>query len=165
MQVQCWKCSRPIALTDNIESSGGRLSHLECDQPRTLTPEERQLISVHCSNHVVAHCLPCNEKYRFTELAADLFGSHTNMCPRCRMDLSSSVRAHLFGCPMLAAEIRLRARAVREAARHLMKQSQQARDRSDVLIREAEAALFERQRALREVMSSRTNQSLRNPPS
>ena len=32
----------------------------------------------------------------------------------------------------------------------------QVRDRSDVLIREAEAALFERQRALRAVMSRRT---------
>jgi len=45
---------------------------------------------------------------------------------------------------------------VREAAQHLVKESQQLRDRSDVLIREAEAALFERQRALREAMSKRT---------
>jgi len=52
-----------------------------------------------------------------------------------------------------------------EAAQHLVKQSQQLHDTSDRLIREAEALLFERQRALREVMSRRTDQSLRNRPS
>ena len=40
MQVNCSKCSQPIALTDNIESSDGRLAHTECDRPQTLTPEE-----------------------------------------------------------------------------------------------------------------------------
>jgi hypothetical protein len=43
---------------------------------------------------------------------------------------------------MLPSEVRRRAKAVREAAQQLVKQSQQARDRSDVLIREAEALLF-----------------------
>jgi hypothetical protein len=38
----------------------------------------------------------------------------------------------------------------------LVQQSQQLCDRSDRLPREAEAALFERQRALREAMSRRT---------
>jgi hypothetical protein len=57
---------------------------------------------------------------------------------------------------MLPSEIRLRAQAVREAAQRLVKESQQVRDRSDVLIREAEATLFEKQRALREAMSKRT---------
>jgi hypothetical protein len=37
-----------------------------------------------------------------------------------------------------------------------VKEAQQLCDRSDVLIREAEAALFEKQRALREAMSKRT---------
>ena len=156
MQVNCSKCSQPIALTDNIESSDGRLAHTECERPQTLTPEERFLIFVYCSEHAVAQCLSCNRNYRFEELAAGLFRRHTNMCPRCGTDLTESVRAHLFGCAMAPSEVRLRAQAVREAARHLMKQSQQARDRSDVLIREAEAALFESQRALREAMLRRT---------
>ena len=105
----------------------------------------------------VAYCLPCNEKYRFTELAADMLGSsRTNVCPRCRRDLTEEVRAHLFRCMMLPTEVRLRAQAVREAAQRLVKQAHQACDRADVLISEAEALLFERQRALRDAMSRRT---------
>src|SRR5262245_44424348 len=82
-----------------------------------------------------------------------------------RLTGRQNVRTHLYGCATPPSVVRLRARAGREAARRVVKQAEQLRDRSDVLIREAEAALFERQRALREVMSSRTNQSLRNPPS
>jgi hypothetical protein len=157
MQVDCWKCSIPIALTDAIKSSDGHLSHVDCKRPQVLTPEERALLFVYCSNHVVTYCVLCNMKYRFTELGADVYGSsRTNMCPRCRTDLTEQVRAHLFRCAMLPSEVRLKAKAVREAAHQLVKQSQQARDRSDVLIREAEALLFERQRALREAMSRRT---------
>jgi hypothetical protein len=44
---------------------------------------------------------------------------------------------------------------LREAAQRLVKASQQLHDRSDVLVRETEAVLFERQRALRESMSRR----------
>ena len=78
------------------------------------------------------------------------------MCLRRSQDLTEAVRAHLFRCAMLPSEIRLRAQAVREAAQHLVKETQQLSDRSDVLIREAELALFEKQRALREAMSKRT---------
>jgi hypothetical protein len=41
-------------------------------------------------------------------------------------------------------------------AQRLVKESEQLRDRSHVLSREAEATLFESQRALREAMSRRT---------
>ena len=157
MQVNCSKCSQPIALTDNVESSDGRLSHADCKRPQVLSPEERALVFVYCANHPVAYCLPCNEKYRFTELAADMLGSsRTNVCPRCRRDLTEEVRAHLFRCMMLPTEVRLRAQAVPEAAQRLVKQAHQACDRADVLISEAEALLFERQRALRDAMSRRT---------
>jgi hypothetical protein len=78
------------------------------------------------------------------------------MCPRCRQDLTEAVRAHLFRCAMPPSEVRLRALAVREAAQRLVKETQQLRDTSDVLIREAEATLFRSQRALREAMSRRT---------
>jgi hypothetical protein len=43
---------------------------------------------------------------------------------------------------------------VREAAQHLMKQSRELRDASNVLIREAEVALLESQQALRAAMSN-----------
>ena len=156
MQVNCGKCSQPIALTDIIESHDGHLSHIDCKRPKVLTPEERALIFVYCSGHVVARCPVCDVSYRYNELATEMVGgSRTNMCPRCRRDLTEAVRAHLFRCAWLPREVRLRAKAVREAAQRLMKEAQQLRDRSDVLIREAEAALFERQRALREAMSKR----------
>ena len=157
MQVQCSKCCRPIALTDIVDSSAGHLSHIDCKRPQSLTAEERTLLSVHCSGHAAAYCLGCHLHFGLSELAVDVLGGRTNLCPRCRKDLTASVRSHLFGCAMLPSEIRLRAQAVREAAQRLVKRSQQARDRADVLVREAEAALFERQRALREAMSKRTS--------
>ena len=54
-----------------------------------------------------------------------------------------------------AAQTQALARAVREAAQCLVKQTQELRDHADVLIREAEAALFESQQALRAAMSKR----------
>jgi len=157
MQVKCSKCSEPITLTDIIESSEGRLSHVDCTRPNTLTMEERGLLYVYCSGHPVAYCLGCDLRFRLSELGTDWLGGRTDLCTRCRTDLTASARAHLFGCAMLPSEVRLRAKAVREAAHQLVKQSQQARDRSDVLIREAEALLFQRQRSLREAMSRRAN--------
>ena len=168
MQVKCSKCSEPIALTDIIESSGDRLSHVDCERARTLTAVERALLFVLCSDHAVAYCVGCNVRFRLSELAAqhnvgprqtfailgNVFG-RMNLCPRCRSNLTTSVRAHLYSCAVLSAEIRLKAREVREAAQHLVKESQQLRDKSTVLIQEAEAALFEKQRALREAMSRR----------
>jgi len=157
MQVKCAKCSQPIALTDIIESKNGHLSHVDCKRPHVLTPEERALVFVYCSGHVVARCPACDISFRYTELAADILGgSRTNMCPRCRRELTEAVRAHLFRCAMLPSEIRLRVQAVREAAQRLVKEIQQLGELSDVQIREAENALFEKQGALREAMSKRT---------
>jgi hypothetical protein len=158
MQVNCWKCSQPIALTDIIESSDGRLSHVDCNRPKVLTPEERALVLVYCAGHVVARCPACGVSYQYNDFTADfLDGSRTNTCPWCRQDLTEAVRSRLFRCPMLPSEVRIRALALRAAAQHLVKQSQQARDRSDVLIREGEAALFESQRHLREAMARRAS--------
>ena len=156
MQVKCSKCSQPIALTDIIESNNGHLSHLDCKRPQVLTPEERVLVFVYCSGHVVARCSACDISYRYPELPADMAGgSRTNMCLRCHQDLTEAIRAHLFCCPMLPSELQLRARAMREAVQCLVKQSQELRDNTAVLIRQAEAALFESRRALRGAMSKR----------
>ena len=156
MRVNCSKCSQQIALADVVESDRGRLLHVDCKRPQALTWEERGLIFLYCSDDIVAQCPGCDVSYRYAELAADVLGGGgTNMCPRCRRDLTEVIRAHLFRCTMLPSEVRLRAHAVREAAQRLVKESRQARDRSDVLIREAEATLFECQRALREAMSRR----------
>jgi hypothetical protein len=171
MQVKCLKCSEPIVLSDVIESSDGRLSHMDCQRPRMLTAEERALLFLYCFGHAVAYCVDCDLRFRLAELAADAFGGRANLCPRCRRDLTEAARAHLFRCAMLPSEVRRRAQEVREAAQHLMKESQQLRDTSDVRLREAEAALFERQRALREACSPRSDDAensllaCRNPPS
>ena len=71
MQVKCSKCSESIALSDIIESYDGRLSHLDCKRPHTLTAEERALLFLYCSDHYVAHCLGCDIHFHMTELAAD----------------------------------------------------------------------------------------------
>jgi len=155
MQVRCTKCSQPIALSDVVESSGGRLSHLDCARSRGLTLEERALLFVYCSDHVVADCLSCFMSFRLIELAADPLGGRTNLCPRCRKDLTQNVRSHLFSCVELPSEIRERTREVREAAQILIKRSHELSNRSDVLMREAEAHLLASQQALRAAMARR----------
>jgi hypothetical protein len=156
MQVRCAKCSEWIQLSDVIESFNGRLAHVDCMRRRALTADERHLLFVYCSEHVVAQCLPCGLSYRFTELAADPFGGRTNICPRCRRDLTDVLRAHVYSCPELPAEVRLRAQEVREAARQLVKRSQELVDAADVLGREAEARLFQAQEALRAAVRNRS---------
>jgi len=74
-------------------------------------------------------------------------------CPRCRVDLTESVRGHLFSCSILPAELRLSAGATRDAARKLVAQRYQLSEDADRLIQEAEAAAA----TLREIMK----QSLR----
>src|SRR5262245_48617916 len=64
MQVTCSTCSRPIALTDTIQSSQGYLSHANCAQHRTLTVDERTLLFVYCTDHVVGQCLRCSLSFR-----------------------------------------------------------------------------------------------------
>jgi hypothetical protein len=155
VQVNCSKCGQPIALTDAIESSNGRLSHLDCARRRGLSADERKLVFVYCSDHVVAQCLSCGVSFRYTELAADPLGGRTNLCPRCRKELTENVRAHLYGCPVLPVEIRLKAHELRETARKLVKQSQQLTDKADVLIRQTEAEFFAAQQALRALMRNR----------
>ena len=157
MQVNCTKCSQPIALTDVVESHDGHLSHIDCKRPQVLTPEERTLVFLYCSGHVVAGCPICDLSFRYTELASDILGgSRTNMCPRCRQDLTEAVRAHLFRCAMLPSETRRWAQAVREAAQRLVKESHQLTDRADILMREAEAAVA----ALRETMQRTAQRDL-----
>jgi DNA-directed RNA polymerase subunit RPC12/RpoP len=155
MQVNCAKCGRPIALTHVIESSDGGLSHLDCARAEGLTNEERALLFVFCSDHVVAKCIPCGLEFRMVQLAADPMSGRTNLCPECRTDLTANVRSHLFECADLPKEIRQRTREVRDAAQMLIKRSQQLVDRSEILIREAEAHLTQQQAALRAAMAKR----------
>ena len=121
---------------------------------------ERALLFTFCWDHVVARCPICDVGFHHTALAADILGGgDTNLCPWCRLDLTEAVRAHLIRCPTLPTAIRFRAQALRDAAQRLVKESQQLHDRSDLLIREAEAALFRAQRALHEAVPKKAADS------
>ena len=137
----CPGCSRLIAPEDTVVVAGGRLSHLDCKRPQTLSPEERLLLFRYCWDHAAAECQGCATGYRMTELTTDLFGGRELLCPRCRANLIGSVRSHLYSCAMLPATVRQRARDSRDAARRLVKQSRELGDRADVLMRELESTL------------------------
>ena len=61
----------------------------------------------------------------------------------------TSIRAHLYDCAMLPAEVRRRTQAARDAARSLVKRNLELRDVVDVAMREAEAAIQSLRETLR----------------
>jgi hypothetical protein len=123
-----------VAPGDTLLFHDGRAFHLDCSRPRMLTPEERAILLGYCVNHVVARCLACGRGFHLGELVTEPLGGRANLCPQCRRDLTEMVRAHLYGCGVLPALVRNQAMALREAARNLVKETQQLRDRSEVLI-------------------------------
>jgi hypothetical protein len=138
----CPQCTRIVSPEDTIVFGRGRLGHLDCRRPRLLSAEEWALLFTYCRNHAVGDCVRCAGKFLLREVVSiDQFGIRSNGCPWCHTDLTDSVRVHLYACAMLPAEVRQRAQAAREAARRLVKQSQQLRDNTDLLMQEAEAAL------------------------
>ena len=149
----CAACSRALLPDDTFVVGGGRLSHLDCKRPQTLSPEERALLFRYCWTHSAADCSRCSQSYRMTELASDMFGSREHLCPTCRTDLTGSIREHFYNCVMLPALVRQRAREAREMAQRLVKRSHELGDRADVLLRELDVAL----RTLRET-------AMREPP-
>jgi hypothetical protein len=132
---------------DTVERDGNRVVHVDCLQPRRLTGEERVALFQYCWDHAVAECAPCSRTFRQEELLASLFGDSMDRCPKCRMDMTDAIRAHLYSCAMLPATVRRRAQETREAAQRLVKQSNQLYDRADVLMREAEALREELKRS------------------
>ncbi len=140
--LTCPQCSQPLTPDDSVVvAPDGRLSHLDCREPRALTREERLALICYCADHVVAECPRCRRVFREIDLVADYRRGGTHLCPGCHADLTESVRLHLVDCALLPEGIRQRARAAREAARSLVKQSWQLRDRADVLMREVEATI------------------------
>jgi hypothetical protein len=157
----CPQCSQTISPEDTIVFRHRLLGHLDCRRPRVLSAEERYLLVIYCRHHQVAECVSCTGKFSLREVAStDSFGVRSHVCPWCHTDLTDSIRAHLYGCAILPAEVRRRAQAAREAARSLVKQSGQLSDRADVLLREAEAALY----ALRDTMRQPPAPSGTKPP-
>jgi DNA-directed RNA polymerase subunit RPC12/RpoP len=150
---RCPRCGRFIAPEDTIEHVSGEPAHADCRQPRGLSHEERTLLFRYCGTHEVAACVPCGRTFRQEQLSIDIFSGLIHLCPRCSADLSESLRGHLYSCPEILSSLRQRAQEARDEARKLVKESHQSRDRADVLIREAEAAIA----ALRETMRQNWN--------
>ena len=71
------------------------------------------------------------------------------------MDLTASVRGHLYSCTMLPEEVDLRAREARDATSTLIRKNYQAAGGADVLMREAEAAIAALRDTMRQLASTR----------
>ena len=121
-EVKCPLCYRSILPGDSVFSAGHPPSHVNCQRPQTLTGDERALLFYYCLDHPVARCEACARSFHLSEMAADLLGDRTHLCPCCRRDLTQSARTHLYACAMLPAEVRRRAQALHEAAPLLLKE-------------------------------------------
>lgn len=136
----CSRCLQVICVEDTILICRGLMAHVDCRRPRDLSPDERAILFRYCWNHAVAKCVACAGRFRQNELGADLLSHRIHLCPRCRADLTESVRGHLYGCAMLPTEVRLTAGEVRDATRKLVTHRHQLSDHADGLIHEAETA-------------------------
>ena len=150
-QWTCPTCSQTISEDDTVVLVRDRVSHFYCRQPQVLSPEEGALLFYYCWKHAVAKCGKCAREYRQSELAADLFSGREHLCPQCSAELLDNVRSHLYSCSMLPPEVRRTAQVARETARTLVKRGRELSDRADVLMREAEAALYALQETIREL--------------
>ncbi len=151
----CPRCWQVLSPDDTIERDGGRVVHLDCRRPRRLSFAERSLLYQYCWNHVAGECVSCGQRFRQDELLSGLFGD-TDLCPRCRNDLTDSIRVHLYSCAILPAEVRRRAHEIRAASQRLAKENGQLPDHADEM-REAEVALA----ALRDAMKESASEALR----
>ena len=127
--------------------------HLDCRQPRDLIRQERVLLFGHCWAHPMA-CPACGHRFQLFEMNSNRFErDRLKRCPCCQLDLTDSVRAHLYTCPLSPEVLRRAAQAARESTRTLIKQIHELRDREDVLMREAEAALRESRDGIKQSVS------------
>jgi hypothetical protein len=140
--LTCPQCDKPLTPEDSvIVAPDGRLSHLDCREPRALSREERLALICYCSGHAIVQCSSCAQSYREIELRTDYAQGGTHLCPGCHADLTEGIRGHLHACERLPETVREKARASRDIAQRLVKQSIYLRDRADVLMREAEATI------------------------
>jgi hypothetical protein len=147
----CPECYRTISPEDTIVFGYGRLGHLDCRRPRVLSAEERTVLFIYCRDHIVAQCGRCGEPFHLPEVEAlDSFGIRSHACRWCYADLTDNIRAHLYSCAMLPAEVRRRAVVARDAARRLVKRNLELQGAADVAMREAQAALYELRLTMRQ---------------
>jgi hypothetical protein len=139
--LKCPRCLKLIAPDHTVWLGGDAVVHLDCRRPRSLSTEERAILFRYCWDHAVARCTACALTLRQQELGTDLLSHRTHLCPRCRVDLTESLRSHLYSCAVLPQELRQRTHAARDATAKLIKHSHQLSDRADALTREAEVLL------------------------
>jgi hypothetical protein len=137
--IKCALCQQGVLPDDTVVPDGLGVVHVDCRRPRSLTPEEHIFLYVYCWDHAVAECAVCARRFHQEDLGSDPFGSHTFECPNCRTDLTEIIRTHLVACAELPELLRRRVRLARETAQRLLKRTQELSDRSEVLMREAEA--------------------------
>ena len=150
----CLRCWQVISPADTIELDGDRVVHLDCRRPRRLTFDEQALLYQYCWDHAVGECVSCARSVRTNEL---LSSPDTDLCPQCRTDLTDGVRAHLYSCTTIPADVRRRAQEARAAGRKLVKQRGQA----DVLMPEAEVAMAELRDATKQSALERLRRIIR----
>lgn len=149
---RCPRCKQVISTTDTVMFEGNLIVHHDCRRPAQLTPGERVLLFEYCRDHAIAECEQCNHSYRQHELACGI-ESGPLLCPGCRVDLTASIRSHLYVCALVPSDVRTRAKAARETAQRLIKQAQQLADHADVLIAEAETAMTRLREGVRGMLS------------
>jgi hypothetical protein len=113
----CSNCTRAILPDHTLVFEQGPPTHLDCEQPRALSPEERILLFAYCREHPIAECKDCVASSRLRELAVEPVSSRTQLCPSCRGDLPDSIRAHIDNCALVPEEVRRRRRRPREVLR------------------------------------------------
>ena len=111
----CLRCSRPISWSDRTIFDGRGIVHSDCRRPSDLSRGERLLLVRHCWSHAIAECAACSARFLPRELGSDLLNSPTLVCPCCRGELITSLRAHLYVCPVAAN--------ARDATRKLVRES------------------------------------------
>jgi hypothetical protein len=87
-----------------------------------LGREERLALICYCSDHAVAECSRCRRTYREIDLVTDYPRGGTHLCSAVTLTCPKA-RGSTSTPAMLPEEVRKRARASREAARNLVKQS------------------------------------------
>jgi hypothetical protein len=85
------RSGQSVSENDTVAFDGGRVAHLDCRRPRDLSHEERALLFKYCFDHAIGECAACRQSYRQQELASDLVGNRTRLCPTCRADLTDGV--------------------------------------------------------------------------
>jgi len=126
----CPRCQQGISRTIPFRFTAIVWCIPTAEDPAISAMRSGRLHGGYCFGHAVATCAACAESFPQQQLCADLLSHREHLCPRCRADLTESVRGHLYGCATLPAEVGQRAREACDAARRLVKQSYQAADRA-----------------------------------